>query len=548
MEFLNSLLSFFRDFLESLFSSSSIEFKKKQQLKQIAANLKTIEPQLYRQDGFLLPAFPTALYQMFQFIVPISELLSSTIACADKRIAERNRDFLIEVALTNEQKELRKSFVYTERTKALIANTVSTELLIEEQGKHFGQFLKILESPTLKNQGVLIEKIFCLNDFCQFDFNGFFSNFDPAFKTHSGQTTTVDNPSFKPLEVAEVIPQMMDLHYLFSRLDISKPILDLLGELEAKKQNVELTTNITSRMERIFQALLYLIQKKISKENILGIIRLVKNDPDFVPEQPSLVVNHIEEYKQRLTEFFHSDSRKLLKEQQSNEIQVLLNETFGNRALEKLTGYTDTTNQLLQEFTPFNLEWIKPLEIIKTFLVHYFMPHYRQFLHSIIVEGYFANRSLQSSFAASFSYCEYIPAKLREFEQLFEDNNSCSLKIMTGYLTELQKGMDFETPLRKMVENMNKHARDLVQKSVTQLSEVFNFSLIIIEDNKKPLPDYITNIRMLAGSTKNAESFSFLEKEQAVFRNFLEIMKKYAIVGTLSGSLSLAEQTESQEK
>lgn len=545
MEFLNSLLSFFRDFLESLFSSSSIEFKKKQQLKQIAANLKTIEPQLYRQDGFLLPAFPTALYQMFQFIVPISELLSSTIACADKRIAERNRDFLIEVALTNEQKELRKSFVYTERTKTLIANTVSTELLIEEQGKHFGQFLKILESPTLKNQGVLIEKIFCLNDFCQFDFNGFFSNFDPAFKTHSGQTTTVDNPSFKPLEVAEVIPQMMDLHYLFSRLDISKPVLDLLGELEAKKQNVELTTNITSRMERIFQALLYLIQKKISKENILGIIRLVKNDPDFVPEQPSLVVNHIEEYKQRLTEFFHSDSRKLLKEQQSNEIQVLLNETFGNRALEKLTGYTDTTNQLLQEFTPFSLEWIKPLEIIKTFLVHYFMPHYRQFLHSIIVEGYFANRSLQSSFAASFSYCEYIPAKLREFEQLFEDNNSCSLKIMTGYLTELQKGMDFETPLRKMVENMNKHARDLVQKSVTQLSEVFNFSLIILEDNKKPLPDYITNIRMLAGSTKNAESFSFLEKEQAVFRNFLEIMKKYAIVGTLSGSLSLAEQTES---
>ncbi|HKL85159.1 MAG TPA: DUF5312 family protein, partial [Treponemataceae bacterium] len=391
-------------------------------------------------------------------------------------------------------------------------------------------------------------KIFCLNDFCQFDFNGFFSNFDPAFKTHSGQTTTVDNPSFKPLEVAEVIPQMMDLHYLFSRLDISKPILDLLGELEAKKQNVELTTNITSRMERIFQALLYLIQKKISKENILGIIRLVKNDPDFVPEQPSLVVNHIEEYKQRLTEFFHSDSRKLLKEQQSNEIQVLINETFGNRALEKLTGYTDTTNQLLQEFTPFSLEWIKPLEIIKTFLVHFFMPHYRQFLHSIIVEGYFANRSLQSSFAASFSYCEYIPAKLREFEQLFEDNNSCSLKIMTGYLTELQKGMDFETPLRKMVENMNKHARELVQKSVTQLSEVFNFSLIIIEDNKKPLPDYITNIRMLAGSTKNAESFSFLEKEQAVFRNFLEIMKKYAIVGTLSGSLSLSEQTESQEK
>ena len=63
---------------------------------------------------------------------------------------------------------------------------------------------------------------------------------------------------------------------------------------------------------------------------------------------------------------------------------------------------------------------------------------------------------------------------------------------MTGYLTELEKGMDFEKPLRKMVENMNAHAKAFVQQAVNQFAETYNFATIIIEDNKKPVPDFIT--------------------------------------------------------
>jgi hypothetical protein len=223
----------------------------------------------------------------------------------------------------------------------------------------------------------------------------------------------------------------------------------------------------------------------------------------------------------------------------------LIAATFGTQELDQLTGYNDATNNLLQEFTPFSLEWVKPLQIIKTFSTRYFIPHFRQMLQSVIVEGYFNNRSLQSTLAASYYHCEAIPAKLAEFEQLFGDNQPCSIKIATGYLTELQNGMDFEKPLRKMVENMNAHAKAFVQQSVNHLSEVYNFSTIIIDENKKTVPEYITNIRTLSASTKNQESFSLLEKEIGVFRNFLEIMKKYAIVGTLSVPVSFAEKPES---
>ena len=545
MGFLNTLFVFIQDLIESLFSSSSPEHKKKHQIKQLSLQLKEAETPLWRQDGYLLPALPAALYQVSQFLQPIRVILDATIMNPDRRAAERYRDFLLELALTGEQRQERRSFMLTERAEALVAQNLPPDRVIEEQGKRFAHFLKVIDSPTIRQAGIILQKLDALSDFCLFDFNSLFAYFDPAFKAHVGRDSTVDAPSFHQVEVVEVIPVLMDLYYLLTKLDLTPGIVDIVAILEAKRTRVELGEEISGRIHRIFQAVIYILQKKLGKDMILAIIRVTKGDPDFLPEQPMMQTDYVSLYRERITEFFHSDSRKLLKEQQASEIQNLIDATFGDRPLETIHGYNESTNALLQEFTPFALEWIKPLEVIKTFARHYFEHHFKQILRSVIVEGYFANRTLQSSISTSYYYCETVGGKLAEFEQLFEDNHPCSLKILTGYLTELEKGMDFEKPLRKMVENMNQHAREFVQQAVNNYMEVYSFSLIILEDNKKTVPDYVTNIRTLATSTKNSDSFAWLERESGVFRNFLEIMKKYAIVGTLSVSAGLQERTES---
>ena len=545
MGFLNTLFVFIQDLIESLFSSSSPEHKKKHQIKQLALQLKEAETPLWRQDGYLLPALPAALYQVSQFLQPIRVILDATIMNPDRRAAERYRDYLLELALTGEQRQERRSFMLTERAEALVAQNLPPDRVIEEQGKRFAHFLKVIDSPTIRQAGIILQKLDALSDFCLFDFNNLFAYFDPAFKAHVGRDSTVDSPSFHQVEVVEVIPVLMDLYYLLTKLDLSPGIVDIVAILEAKRTGAELSEEISGRIHRIFQAVIYILQKKLGKDMILAIIRVTKGDPDFLPEQPMMQTDYVALYRERITEFFHSDSRKLLKEQQASEIQNLIDATFGDRPLETIHGYNESTNALLQEFTPFALEWIKPLEVIKTFARHYFEHHFKQILRSVIVEGYFANRTLQSSLSTSYYYCETVGGKLAEFELLFEDNHPCSLKILTGYLTELEKGMDFEKPLRKMVENMNQHAREFVQQAVNNYMEVYSFSLIILEDNKKTVPDYVTNIRTLATSTKNSDSFAWLERESGVFRNFLEIMKKYAIVGTLSVYAGLQERTES---
>ncbi len=545
MGFINTLLVFLREFIESLFSSSSPEYKKKNQLKQLEAALKAVEPPIYRPDGFLLPTFPATLYQIHQFLLPVKETLEATIRNKDRRISEKYRDYLLELLFTEEQRATRKSFIYTERTVALAAQNIPAERVIEEQGKHFGQFLKVLDTPDLHRAGALLQKIELLSDFTLFDFNNFFSYFDPAFKPHIGLDSTVSSPSFYQVEVVEIVPVLLDLYYVLSRLDIGTPIIDVTAILEAKKNNVPLGDEIKSRMHRVFQAISFLLQKRLSNDILLAIIRLTKDDTTFLPEQAKTTTDYIQQYRTRITEFFHNDSRRLLKDREENVIQTLISAAFGDRKLETLQGYSEDTNGILQELTPFSLEWIKPMEIIKTFAVHFFEPHFRQILRSVIVEGYFNNRPQQTSYATAYSYCESVSAKLNEFEHQFDDNQACSVKTMKNYLTELEKGVDFEKPLRKMVENMNGHAKQFIQLAVNQYSEVFNFTMIILEDSRKSIPDHITNMRNLSISTKNNESFVWLEKENGVFRNFLEIMKKYAIVGTLSVTASLADKTES---
>ena len=544
MNFLQAFFDAVLDFFTSLFGGSSPEYKRKQQLKHLSASLKSRPTQIYQQDGTLLPTFAATLYQIFQFLKPIKEIFDATVSNQDRRVVERYHDALLELAFTEEQHQMRKKFVFSERVAEISNRKMPTERIIEEQGKEFTQFLKVLDTSTMHQASILLEKLDTIVDFCHFDINGFLASFDSAFQTHAGQDTTVESPSFHSVEVAEVIPPLLDFYYLLSRISLIPSLADVIAILEARKNKIPLSDEIKGRFHRIFQAVNWLIEQRVNKEDVLSIIRLTKKDPDFMPEKPKIENNYVRDYKSRLTENFQSDSRKMLQEQQNNEIQGLITATFGSTTLETLEGYTESTDTLLQEFTPFSLEWIKPLEIIKTFAINYFEPHFTQILRSIIVEGYFNNRNMQTSLSSAYYFCETVSAKLAEFELLFTKDHPCSIEVLTGYLTGMEKGMDFEKPLRKIVENMNNHAKKFVQDSVNQYAEMYNFCTIIQEEHKKSVPEYITNIRTLTASTKNTESFSFLEKEITVFRNFLEIMKKYAIVGALSVPVGLPEHTE----
>lgn len=546
MSFLTTIFSVVQGFFEFLFASSSPEYRKKQELKQILRRVKQIQPPLYRNGGYLLPAFATALYQLQQFLQPVKKTLSASIANQDKRVSEKCRDFILETALTPEEKKLRLSLSYTNRNAELKGNTDVSKLL-ENQGKQFNQYLKLLESEPFKNSAEILEKLDALKDLCDFNFQGIFIVFDPAFQSDfellpgdensdskkSGNTeekNTRHQSNFQAIPVSELIPQLLDLNFLLQNIDLSQRISEALVLLSAFILNTQVTEEMHLQINRILQMVSWQIKNKISSSFILDIIKLEKNDPAFIPENPERKIDVLQLYKTRITEIFHNDSKKIMQNAQENETIELIRKIFGNIPLETISGYNDENNQIISENTPFSFEWVLPLRVIKTFTQKFLEQYFKQILNAVIVEGFFANRVLQSTFASHFFFCNGISQKIQEFENLFQNEQPFSIPVMHSYVAGIKNGEDFEKPLRNMVENANIQAKNLIQQCAVNYSGLFNFADTVLEENKKPVPDIITNIKTLTSSTKNAESYRLLESNIQIFKNFLDLMKKYAII------------------
>lgn len=508
--------------------------------------IKLLQPPLYKTGGFLLPAFATALYQLQQFLQPIQKTLSASISNQDKRISEKSRDFILETALSPEEKKLRLSLSYTNRYAELKGCSDVTKLL-ETQGRRFTQYLKLVDTESFKKTAEILGKLDALKDLCDFNFQGIFIAFDPTyqeeFEFNSGNETQSSKEAgnyeekssgslmnFQAVPVSEIIPQLLDLNFLLQNIDLSQRISEALVLLSAFILNTQVTEEMHLQVNRILQMISWQIKNKISSTFIMDVIKLEKNDPAFVPENPERKNDAVQLYKTRLTEVFHGDSKKILQSAQENETIQLIKETFGKIPLDTISGYNEENSQMISDSTPFSFEWVLPLRLIKTFSIHFLEQQFKQILNSVIVEGFFVNRGIQSSFASSFFFCTGILQKIQEFETLFQNEQPFSIPVIRSYVDGIKAGDDFEKPLHNMVESANIQAKNFIQQCATNYAGLFNFAETVLEENKKPVPDLITNIKTLTNSTKNAESFRILESDIQIFKNFLELMKKYAII------------------
>ena len=59
---------------------------------------------------------------------------------------------------------------------------------------------------------------------------------------------------------------------------------------------------------------------------------------------------------------------------------------------------------------------------------------------------------------------------------------------------------------------------------------LFNACEALIQDSKKAVPVYITNIRALSMSIKNKESYAEFERCMQRFSSFVEIIKTYVVL------------------
>ena len=539
--FVNAIITSIQDFFEGLFFSSSPEYQKKKKLKLYVTEIKKINPPLYRTDKILLPAFASLLYQLYHFLQPIKAVLDKTVNSADLRVSEKYQNLFFEAIFSEDQKNQRKEFIFQARNQVLAKckNYQEMEQRIQEQVHNFKNFIKIAQTPAFKAREQDLINLFYLSDLCNFDYAAFLNRFNKNLQLTTATPPAISQDSFEEVFAGDVVKNLLDLQFIIQHVIITPALINNVVFLARSSGNS--TDEAVQKLEKTLQEIENILSKQLRRTTIPIMVKLIKDDPNFEEKVTIAEAKPLREYIDRVSDGFQADSKRLLKVMKEMNIAGLIEKCFGDTPLKPLEGYNDTINDAIQNLSTISFDWVKPLELLKAFTERYFEAHYKTFLQSLLIEGFFTNKQVEGQYAAIYRSCEVLLNKIKAFEQLFKPKGQCNIQEIQGYIAEIEKGKDLKKPLQKIVEIANMQAKAIVQMGSKAYSDLYTFTEHLLEDIKAPTPELITNIKTISLSSKNKDSFKHLEEDRQVFGQFLEIMKNYAVFGSIDKEKSNKE-------
>lgn len=533
MRFFISLFVALKNFFASVFFPNSPATQRRKKLKSIYTHLKKSPNQFLSKDLFIQPEFVKTIFKIYLEVLPIKSVFEQSIMSKDVRVAKKFQDILLSSAFTNEQMQIYDSFAFNAREKDLQKDAASSIEVIQrrlkDQVNRFHGFLHNLNTPELKAMEQTIRKIHALYDFCSFDFYNFFSRFTEI--TEHQLMEIVENgsiPQFSAVFADDVMQELLDFNFLLKYLCLEQDVIDAIETLHARVAG-SAENKFLFVMQQI-SALQTILEKELPKDTILNIIRYVKEEPDFEDTTEFKETPIISDFCERLEARFSADSKKLLLIFQESKIDTLITAAFGTQKFYTFSGYNEEVNAHLKKSTSLSFDWIRPMELLRTFTRQNFEANMKLFLKTVLVEGFFIENNFQKNLGAAFYYCENLSNTFEEFERLFADGEKCSAKTIISLLNEIDNGGNFEKQLEKIIEEANVLAKGIVQNAVEQYTALYATSSQLIADSKRHNAELISNIKVLFSSAKLRPMVAGFEHNIQTLAKFLEIMKNYAVL------------------
>ena len=376
---LSNLIRYIKEFFYSLFYLSEEEISSQNALRNIVQELKQCKYPVYRNDNTVLAGLPMIIYEIYRISLPFKNILQETICSNDIRLSGVFLDKLVESSFSDNQKILKENLSFSSRMEK-ISDLMREDFdqKLKDQTNEFDELIFSLTDPAFKSVDAKINKLFAFFDFCSFKFNTFFAYFDPGFNTIVNTDSVRDHYNFENVDGMAVLQEILDLDYLIRNISVDEQLVDgilfLNSVLPQDKQVDEVY--IKRNLKNFFSKL----ENSLGKDTLKNIAKLIKKDPKFEDKTKApRVFLEIEEYKARFTANFSADTKKILKLRQDVQMSSLISGLFGDIEILKLDVYNEDLNSKIQALTGLSLDWIKPLEIVKTYTKNFFQPSIEPF-------------------------------------------------------------------------------------------------------------------------------------------------------------------------
>lgn len=415
------ILERIKDWFARAFSRDPEEARRKAELRKLQTQLSELKPPYYRpKQNVVLPGLAHAVHHFYTLLRPVAELAKATIANSDIRVSQRYFDYLIDRRLPSAEQERKRFFAYdgmADRIQAALKPDEELESIIRE----FQSFLGSLDALGARAVNADLYEVERFMDLCRHDYERIIGLFDPS--------ASIDDPRYKPdfapVPSEQVLPELADLYYLTEAFVFSPQLKENVLRLLEKRQPDSFDEAKKGKIDKLFSQLDRAVSERLSKDILLALIRVIKDDPSYTPATPRERRDFLDSYRRRLVTQFDKDRERILREQHESAIAADIRSLFGDADIQEVEGYDDEHDSFLRRESPNGFTWIKPLRILKTFIAMEFEPHLKESIKRILVEGYFDNKAFQNNLANILYQCERSGGRII-------NSRSCSA-AMAGY-------------------------------------------------------------------------------------------------------------------
>ena len=521
MGFFSQIIELF----ESLFNSSSPEVRQKQELRKIETELKNFQPAIYKSRQ-ALPNFAEVFRILHEHSIPLSKIFSETIDNPDAKFREHYKDILIQTGFSDKSKELLEGLKYENRKKEFMLD-LPIKKVHENQRKSIDFILKELTNESFTQIEVIMQNLEVLVDLCKFPYSSLLREFNPSYKFGIDSQEN----QFPPLQIETMEQYLLDFYFLTAHFSINAALGRAVVALAISRSSDTIPENEQNNILIHVRKISTVLNKVLTPDNLVKLIRVIKNDPMYEPKASANHTNVIIKYAEKIKKIFEQDTQRIDVEVQDEHIQKETAELFNNEALESVNGYNQENSNIFFRSGAGSFLWVTPLQILKNFVIKYYKNRVNQLLNDLVVEGFFINPQYKTDFSSIVFTCSECEKRIIEFEETFEKNGKNNIGLMTGYLHDSHTDQNFMKSLNSMINTVNLEAKTLIQRECVHLFQLHKKLVELIPDAKKTSPEYIENLRVLFTSPRNKDKFEFLETTFPKWNIFLDIMRNYAIIG-----------------
>jgi hypothetical protein len=519
------------------------EAHRKAELHKLQAYLAEFRPPYYRpKQDLVLPGFAHAVHHFYALLRPLAELARSTVANSDVRIAQRYFDYLIDRRLPAGEQERKRFFVYDGMVERL-QNALNPEEELEGLAREFQAFLDSIDALGAQTVNAELYEVDRFIDLCRHDYERIIGLFDPSASIDDPRY----RPDFAPVVSEQVLPELLDFYYLTESFVFSQQLKENVLLLLEKRQPDSFDASKKVKIEKLFYQLGKTLSERLSKEILLSLIRVIKEEPTHTPMTPREKRDFLEAYRRRLVTQFDKDRDRILREQHESAIAADIRSLFGEEEILEIEGYDDEQDSLLRRESPNGFVWIKPLRILKTFIASEFEPQLKEAIKRILVEGYFDNKGFQNNLANILYQCERTGGRIVDFEEQMKGTGRISLVSMKRYIEEMRRGKDIGTFLTRLVDAVNDKAREIVEDEAGLFAMLGEALGDLLADFRRSSPDLVTNIRILGGG-RNREIMAQIQVGRERIATLVKIMRNFTLVRpSLVGTPTKVQETAPSE-